>query len=44
VANVRRNPHEARRYLDEAIRVARQSNAGSLIPILERLDKVIAVA
>jgi hypothetical protein len=44
VANVRRNPHEARRYLDEAIRVAHQSNAGSLIPILERLDKVIEVA
>ena len=44
VANVRRNPGEARRYLDEAMRVANQSDARSLIPILERLDKAIAVA
>jgi len=44
VANMRRNPREARRYLDEAMRVARQSDARSLIPILERLDKAIAVA
>jgi hypothetical protein len=44
VANARRHPSEARRYLDEAMRVARQSDARSLIPILERLDKAIAVA
>jgi hypothetical protein len=44
VANVRRHPGDARRYLDEAMRVARQSDARSLIPILERLDKAIAVA
>jgi len=44
VANVRMHPGEARRYLDEAMRVAHQSDARSLIPILERLDKAIAVA
>jgi serine/threonine-protein kinase len=44
VANVRMHPGEARRYLDEALRAAHQSNARSLIPILERLDKAIAVA
>jgi hypothetical protein len=44
VANARRHPGEARRYLDEAMRVAHQSDARSLIPILERLDKAIAVA
>jgi serine/threonine-protein kinase len=44
VASARRHPGEARRYLDEAIRVARQSDARALMPILERLDKAIAVA
>jgi serine/threonine-protein kinase len=44
VANARRHPGEARRYLDEAMRVARQSDARGLLPILERLDKSIAVA
>jgi serine/threonine-protein kinase len=44
VADARQHPHEARRYLDEAIRVARQSDARSLLPILERLEKTIAVA
>jgi len=44
VANARRHPGEARRYLDEAIRVARQSDARELMPLLERLDKTIAVA
>jgi serine/threonine protein kinase len=44
VADARRHPDEARRYLDEAMRVARQSDARSLFPILERLDKTIAVA
>jgi serine/threonine-protein kinase len=44
IANTRRHPDEARRYLDEAIRVARQSDARALLPILERLDKAIAVA
>ena len=44
VADARRQPEEARRYLEEAMRVARQSDAGALIPILERLDKRIAVA
>ncbi len=44
VADARQHPDEARRYLDEAMRVARQSDARSLLPILERLDKRIAVA
>jgi serine/threonine protein kinase len=44
VADARQHPDEARRYLDEAMRMARQSDARSLLPILERLDKTIAVA
>ncbi len=44
VADARQHPDEARRYLDEAMKVARQSDARSLLPILERLDKRIAVA
>jgi serine/threonine protein kinase len=44
VANARRHPGEARRYLDEAMRVARQSDARGLMPLLEHLDKTIAVA
>jgi serine/threonine-protein kinase len=44
VASERRQLGEARRYLDEAMRVARQSDARALIPMLERLDKTIAVA
>ncbi len=44
VADARRHPADARRYLDEAMRVARQSNARTLLPILEQLEKTIAVA
>jgi tetratricopeptide (TPR) repeat protein len=44
VAHARRHTGEARRYLDEAIRVARQSDAHGLLPILERLDRAIDVA
>jgi serine/threonine-protein kinase len=44
VANARRHTQEARRYLEEAIRVARQSDANELMPMLERLEKLIAVA
>ncbi len=44
VASSRSQPREAREYIDEAIRVARQSNSRTLLPILERLDKAIAVA
>jgi serine/threonine protein kinase len=44
VANSRRHPGEARRYLDEAMRVARQSDARGLLPMLEELDKAIEVA
>ncbi len=44
VANARRHPGDARRYLDEAMRVARQSDLRGLMPILERIEKTIAVA
>jgi serine/threonine protein kinase len=44
VASSRSQPREARQYIDEALRVARQSNSRTLLPILERLDKAIAVA
>jgi serine/threonine-protein kinase len=44
VASARRHTKEARRYLDEAIRVARQSHARELMPMLERIEKLIAVA
>jgi serine/threonine-protein kinase len=44
VANARRQTKEARRYLDEAMRVARQSDARELMPMLERIEKQIAVA
>jgi serine/threonine-protein kinase len=44
VAGARRQLDEARRYLDEAMRVARQSDARALIPVLERIDRSIAVA
>jgi serine/threonine-protein kinase len=44
IANVRRHPGEARRYLEEAMRVAYQSDARALFPILDRIDKAIAVA
>jgi len=44
VAKARSHPNDARRYLEEAIRVARQSDARELMPMLERLEKDIAVA
>jgi len=44
VANARRQPGEARRYVDEAMRVARQSDARQLLPMLERIKRDIAVA
>jgi hypothetical protein len=44
VADARKQPADARRYLDEAMRLAKRSNARSLLPILERLDRTIAVA
>jgi serine/threonine protein kinase len=44
VASSRSHPREARQYMDEALQVARQSNSRTLLPILERLDKSIAVA
>jgi serine/threonine-protein kinase len=44
VAQSRSHPGEARRYIDEAKRVARQSDHSELLPMLERLEKSIAVA
>ena len=44
VASSRSQPREARQYMDEALRVARQSNSRTLLPMLEKLDKAIAVA
>jgi serine/threonine protein kinase len=44
VAGARQHPLDARRYLDEAMRVARQSDARTLLPMLEQLEKTIAVA
>jgi serine/threonine protein kinase len=44
VADARLHPSDARRYLDEAMHVAKQSDARSLLPMLERLQKRIAVA
>ncbi len=44
VAHARSHPGEARRYLDEALRVARQSDHRDLLPMLQGLEKQIAVA
>jgi serine/threonine-protein kinase len=44
VASARKHVQEARRYLDEAMRVARESHARELLPMLERLERLIAVA
>jgi serine/threonine-protein kinase len=44
VASSRSQPREARQYIEEALRVARQSNSRTLLPLLERLGKAIAVA
>ncbi|MDP9149093.1 MAG: protein kinase [Myxococcota bacterium] len=44
VANARRQPGDARRYVDEAMRVAKQSDARQLLPMLERIKRDIAVA
>jgi serine/threonine-protein kinase len=44
VAQSRSHPVDARRYLDEAMRVARQSDHRELLPMLENLGKTIAVA
>jgi serine/threonine protein kinase/tetratricopeptide (TPR) repeat protein len=44
VAHARSHRGEARRYIDEAMRVARQSDHRELLPMLERLERTIAVA
>ncbi|HEY8042097.1 MAG TPA: protein kinase [Polyangiaceae bacterium] len=44
VASARQHPGEARRYIDEAKRVARQSDASELLPMLEQVERSIAVA
>jgi serine/threonine-protein kinase len=41
VASARSRTGDARRYLDEAMRVARQSDARELLPMLETLEKAI---
>ena len=44
VAQARAHPEDARKYLNEAIRVARQSDAHQLIPMLQKLESSIGVA
>ena len=44
VAHARSHPGEARRYIDEAMRVARQSDHRDLLPMLEKLERTFAVA
>ena len=43
VANARSNTDDARRYIDEAMRVARQSDYREVLPLLESLERSIAV-
>jgi serine/threonine-protein kinase len=44
VASARQHMREARRYLDEAMRVCRQAHARELMPLLENIEKTLAVA
>ena len=44
VAQARSHPNDARKYIDKALRVARKSDHASLVPMLEQLEKTIAVA
>lgn len=44
VAQARSHPAEARRYLDEAIRVASQSDARELMPMLQKIEASLQVA
>jgi len=44
VANARSNTGDARRYINEAMRVARQSDHRDLLPLLENVERSIAVA
>ena len=44
VAKARDNPDDARKFLTEAIRVARQSDAHQLIPMLQKLESSFEVA
>ncbi len=44
VAQARKNPGEARRYVEEAIKVARQSDARELLPILQKIEASMKVA
>jgi len=44
VAHSRSQTGEAKRYIDEAMRVARQSDHHEILPMLERLERTIAVA
>ncbi len=44
VAQARKNPAEARRYLDEAMRVAHQSESRELLPLLQKIEAGLQVA
>jgi serine/threonine-protein kinase len=44
VAQSRSHPAEARRYLDEAMRVARQSESRELLPMLQKIEASLRVA
>jgi serine/threonine-protein kinase len=44
VAQARQNPGEAKRYVEEAIRVARQSDARELLPLLQKIEASMKVA
>jgi serine/threonine-protein kinase len=44
VAQARSHPAEARRYLDEAMRVARESDSRELLPMLQKIEASILVA
>ncbi len=44
VAHERSHPAEAKHYVEEAMKVARQSDARELLPLLEKIDASIRVA
>jgi serine/threonine-protein kinase len=44
VAQARKNPGEAKRYVEEAIKVARQSDARELLPMLQKIEAGMKVA
>lgn len=44
VAQARSHSAEARRYLEEAMRVARQSDSRELLPLLQKIEASLRVA